>query len=132
MSASFSRRRFLQTTAAAALATPALADPPPQSVVRIALGLDNFAVRAMGWKASQLLDYAAGLKLDSLFISDLDVYESFDASYLKAIKAKADGLGLGLYVGSWSICPTSVRYKNNWGTPAEHISLGLRVATALG
>src|SRR3954470_10233478 len=100
---SLSRRRFLQTTLAAALAAPALADQPAQSVVKIALGMDNFSVRAMGWKAPQLLDHAASLQLDTLFISDLDAYDSFDASYLKAIKAKADSLGIALFVGSWSI-----------------------------
>lgn len=129
---SISRRCFLQTTAAASLAGSALAEPVAQSIVKIALGMDNFAVRAMGWKAAQLIDYAAGLKLDTLFISDLDAFESFDASYLKALRKKADQLGLALYVGSWSICPTSTRYKKDWGTPAEHITLGLRVAKELG
>ncbi|HEV7402894.1 MAG TPA: sugar phosphate isomerase/epimerase [Chthoniobacteraceae bacterium] len=129
---SISRRRFLQTTAAASLAAPAFAEPAAQSIVKIALGMDNFAVRAMGWKAPQLIEHAAALQLDTLFISDLDAYDSFDASYLKAIKAKADMLGLALYVGSWSICPTSTRFKKDWGTPAEHITLGLRVASELG
>ena len=71
------RRHFLKTLAAAAVATPfahrALAATP-----KIKLGMDNFAVRAMGWKAPQLLDYAASLKLDTLLISDLDAYDSLD------------------------------------------------------
>src|SRR3954470_1534080 len=129
---SLSRRRFLQTTAAAALAAPAFAEPAAQSIVKIALGMDNFAVRGFGWKAPQLLDYAAGLKLDTLFISDLDAYESLEEAALREVKAKADGLGITLDVGSWSICPTSVRFKKNWGTPDEHIALGLRVAKELG
>ena len=58
------RRGFLKSTVAAG-AGFALIDP--SSVARgnlkikkkIALGYDNFAVRAMGWKAQELIDYAA-------------------------------------------------------------------------
>lgn len=127
-----SRREFLKLTAAAALASAVPAIAAPAAELKIPLGMDNFAVRGMGWKASQLLDYAAGLKLDTLFISDLDAYESLEEAPLRDVKAKADGLGIKLYVGSWSICPSSVRFKKNWGTPDEHIALGLRVARTLG
>jgi len=99
---------------------------------RIKLGLDNFAVRAMGWKAPQLLDYAASLNLDTLFISDLDAYDSLDDAHLKEVKAKADQLKIELYAGSWSICPTSTRFKKNWGTAEEHLTTGIRVAKTLG
>src|SRR5215203_2532999 len=50
--ARFSRRHFLQTSLAAALAAPAsrlLAESPAPSVVKIALGMDNFSVRGLGW-----------------------------------------------------------------------------------
>ena len=40
--------------------------------------MDNFAVRAMGWKAPALIDHAASLKLDALLISDLYAFESLD------------------------------------------------------
>ena len=43
----------------------------------------------MGWKAPQLLDYAAKLKVDTVLFSDLDVYESHDEKYLKDIRRKA-------------------------------------------
>jgi sugar phosphate isomerase/epimerase len=127
-----SRRDFLKLTVAAALAAGAPAVAAPAGESKIPLGMDNFAVRGFGWKAAQLLDYAAGLKLDTLFISDLDSYDSLEEEALREVKAKADGLEIKLYVGSWSICPTSVRFKRNWGTPDEHIALGLRVAKTLG
>src|SRR5262245_47015412 len=44
--------------------------------MNVKLGLDNFAVRALGWKAPQLIDYAASLKTDSLFITDLGPFYS--------------------------------------------------------
>src|SRR5258706_6591960 len=111
------RRSFLKSVTAAAtgiglgLNTRALAaDEPAASTAarpRIRLGFDNFSVRAMGWKADALLDYAASLKLDSILISDLDAYESFEEPYLKKVGAKAESLGIKLHAGTWSICPTS-------------------------
>ncbi len=130
------RRTFLKTlagTAAAACASPLFAEPTaPKLKAPIKLGMDNFAVRAMGWKAAQLLDHAASLKLDTLFISDLDSYESLDDAALQKVKAKADELGIDLYAGGWSICPTSTRFKKDWGTAEELLSTGIRVAKALG
>jgi sugar phosphate isomerase/epimerase len=99
---------------------------------KIKLGLDNFSVRAMKWNASQLIDYAASLKTDSLFITDLDAYESFENSYLEDLRKKAADNGLQIQAGTWSICPTSKYFKNKWGTAEEHLSLGIRVAKALG
>jgi 3-oxoisoapionate decarboxylase len=128
------RRTFFKTTALAtgalALGRAALAEGPKK--LNVKLGLDNFSVRAMKWNASQLIDYAAKLKTDSLFLTDLDVYENFEDGYLRDLKKKADDLGLQIHVGSWSICPTSKVFKNKWGTAEEHVALGIRVAKALG
>jgi len=132
------RRTFLRTlaSASAGLALTGFAKeaekPAPTRKKKIKLGLDNFAVRAMNWKAAALLDYAASLGLDSILISDLDAFESFDEKYLKEIKAKAGELGLQIHAGTWSICPTSKAFKNKWGTAEEHLALGIRVARALG
>ena len=135
------RRSFLRTLTAAGAAT-ALAplraqDEGDKALItktppKIKVGLDNFAVRAMGWKAAQLLDFAASLKCDTILISDLDAYESLDDAYLRDVKKHADGLGIEIYAGSWSICPTSKAFKNKWGTADEHLALGIRVAKALG
>jgi sugar phosphate isomerase/epimerase len=129
------RRVFIKTVAVTG-AGLALAENPPQAQERkpagkTRLGFDNFSVRAMKWNASQLIDYAASLRLDSLFLTDLDVYESFDEGYLRDLKKKADDQGLVIYAGSWSICPTSKFFKNKWGTAEEHLALGIRVARAL-
>lgn len=128
-----SRRRFLGTLAATAtLATVPAALRAQATAKPIPLGFDNFAIRAFGWKAPALLDYAASLKLDTLFISDLEALGSLEAAPLAEVKRKADELGIALYVGSWSICPTSTRFKNTWGTAEEHLQTGIRVAQALG
>ena len=86
----------------------------------------------MGWKAGELIDYAATLKCDSLFITDLFAFESFTPRYLREVKRQADDKGIALYAGSWSLCPTSVTFKDDWGTAAEHLQLGVRVCKALG
>jgi len=99
---------------------------------RLRLGIDNFAVRAMGWKADELVDYAAKLKCDCLFITDLYAFKNFSAPYLKDVRQHADDKGIKLYVGSWSICPTSTRFKDEWGTADEHLALGIKVSKALG
>ena len=65
-----SRREFGKTVvlASAAAAIGINAAAQSSGARRIKLGLDNFSVRAMGWKAPQLIEYAASLKTDSLFI----------------------------------------------------------------
>lgn len=124
------RRRFLQSSTAA-LAAPALASAQaPAPKVRV--GMDHFAVRATGWKAPQFIEYAASLKLDTLFLSELLPFENFEDAYLKQLKDQADKAGLALYVGTSSVCPTSARFKDTFGTAEEHLSLCIRVAKALG
>jgi sugar phosphate isomerase/epimerase len=133
------RRSFLQTTGVAAgavalgqLQVAQVAQAQPASGRRVKLGLDNFSVRAMGWKAPQLIEYAAKLKTDSLFITDLDAFESLEEQHLKGLKSKAADQGLQIQVGTWSICPTSKTFKDKWGTAEEHLAKGLRAAQALG
>ena len=76
-----SRRTILQSASLAAasltLMPQSLANPfQPSRNTNIKLGFDNFSIRALGWKAPQLLDYASTLKVDVVLFSDLDVYES--------------------------------------------------------
>lgn len=128
------RRDFLKSMAAAT-ASMALAGLPQLHAAsgrKLKLGFDNFSVRAMGWKAPALLDYAAAMKLDSVLISDLDAYESLEDKHLKEVRAKAADLGVKVYAGTWSICPTSKAFRDKWGTAEEHLALGIRVAKALG
>jgi 3-oxoisoapionate decarboxylase len=131
---SVSRRQFLQTASVAGIGLSAglnaFGQTPPTRNVK--LGIDNFAVRAMGWKAAQLIEYAASLKTDSLFISDLDAFESLEEGPLTELRKKAADQGLQIHVGTWSICPTSRSFRPNRGSAEEHLALGIRVAKALG
>lgn len=129
------RRHFLRTAVTASAAIPffrATASGSTEAAKPIRLGFDNFALRAYGWKAPELIAYTANQGLDVLFISDLDAYESLEDPALRELKAKADAAGVALYAGGWSICPTSKSFKNKWGTAEEHLRTGIRVAAALG
>ena len=131
------RRSFLQTTSAAAgsmLSGFAGAEGVQAALkTKISLGYDNFAVRAMGWKAPQLIDYAVLLKCDTLFITDFGPLEKLDDNaYLGDLAKLAAGKGVKILLGSWSICPTANRFKKDWGSAAEHLRLGVRMAKALG
>ena len=126
--------KTLGAAGAVAALTPAgfAAETTSSAKAKLKLGMDNFAVRAMGWKAGALLDYAASLKLDSLFITDLDAFENHEPAYLREVKTKAEGLGVGIHLGSWSICPSAKWFKNKWGPAEEHLALGIRMAKDLG
>lgn len=134
-SAVWSRRGFLAAvaaTGAAQLATPArglgLAEKRG-----IKLGFDNFSIRTFEWKAPRLIEYAAALKVDVLFMSDLDCYESLEPDYLDKIRAQAERAGIELHVGTGSICPTSKSYdERKWGKAEDHARLLIRTAKQLG
>jgi sugar phosphate isomerase/epimerase len=99
----------------------------------IPLGYDNFAVRAMGWNARQLVDHADALNCDSLFITDFGPFnKQFDDASLSELRRYASDKGVAIVLGSWSICPGSGTFKKDWGTAEEHLALGIRMARALG
>ena len=98
----------------------------------IALGFDNFSIRAHKWKADRLIDFAKEQSLDSILLSDLDVYESHESNYLKQLKLKAADAGVKIHAGTGGICPTSKKWKDKWGTAQQHLELGIRVASQLG
>jgi sugar phosphate isomerase/epimerase len=127
-----SRRAILAAGIAGALvsASPALATPRRRG---IPLGFDNFAVRACGWNARQLVDHAQKLRCDSLFITDFGPFEGkLDDASLGEIRRYAADRGVAIVLGSWSICPTSVTFKKDHGTAEEHLAIGIRMAKALG
>jgi sugar phosphate isomerase/epimerase len=102
------------------------------SKLRIPLGFDNFSIRANKWNADQLIDFAIEQNLDAILLSDLDVYENHHGDYLKRLKLKAANAGLQIHAGTGSICSTSKRWNDKWGTAQQHLELGIRVANQLG
>jgi 3-oxoisoapionate decarboxylase len=126
-----SRRQFVKALVITGAALPMTEQVQPKRR-NLKLGFDNFAIRAFGWKAPQLLDYAAKQKVDTVLFSDLDVYENHSEAYLKDIKKKADDLGIEIQAGTGSICPSARSFSNKYGTAEEHLALLIRVAQTLG
>ena len=123
------RRGFLGMGLAAGCARALGAEP---AATKLMLGYDNFAVRGMGWKAPALIEHAVKLGVDALFVTDLDAFESLEENALLEIRKQAEAAGVKLFLGTWSICPTSKSFKDNRGSAGEHLALGIRSAKALG
>jgi len=122
------RRTFLQTLPAAA----AVAAADPVDDVPVRLGFDTYSVRAFQWKAPKLLEYAAGLKLDTIQFSDLNDYESHEPAYLAKIKDQAARLNITVDGGMGCICPASKSFSKNGPPARERVLDGLRVAKGVG
>lgn len=95
------------------------------------LGFDNYSIRALNWKAPQLLEYAASLGVDAVLFSDLDVYETFSDAYLLDVRRKAADLGIEIHVGTGGICKASEFWNGKWGSPEKLLRTTIRVARAL-
>ena len=129
------RREFLGSLAVAGSALATLGSGSVAGKMKkrnIELGFDNFSVRSAGWNASELLDYAGEHRFDSMLLSNLGVYENFEADYLAGLKEKADRLGVKIHAGTNSICPTSSAWNEQYGNAQEHLELCFKVAKALG
>ena len=90
----------------------------------IKLGFDSYSIRAFRWKAIELLDYAARLKLDTVQLSSLDDYESLDPAYLQKVKEHAARLGISIDAGIGCICPSSPSYNKKEGEPEQYVARG--------
>lgn len=127
-----SRRGFLSAATAAVAGLAGGADPAARRR-GIRLGFDNFAVRALKWNARRLVDHAESLRCDSVFITDFGPFEGrTDDASLADLRAYAADKGVGIELGSWSICPSSKTFRKDFGSPGEHLASGIRMAKALG
>src|SRR5262249_48339234 len=85
-----------------------------------------------GWKVPQLLDYAASQKLDTIQLSSMADYESYEPAYLRKVKDQAARLRLSLDAGMGCICPVSKSYQKNGPPVRDRLLQGLQVAAAIG
>ena len=119
------RRSFLGSAAALA-AAPALAQ------AKVPLGLDAYSVRALRWKAFELIDFAARLKLDSLQLAAPGDYESLEPAHLEQVRRRAEEAGLALEAAIGCITPTTKSWGKRTDRPEDYIAMGIRVAKAIG
>jgi hypothetical protein len=67
---------------AAAMSPLAFAQAPAGQ--RILLGYDTYSIRSLRWKAPQVLEHAAGLKLDMVMMAT-PCFEKTDDAYLQGV-----------------------------------------------
>ena len=128
------RREFIKLmgVAAAAGSVKSLAAQTTAAVPKLALGLDAHSVRGMGWKARQLIDYAAEQKLDAVLLNGLRPFESLEPAHLRSLRETADARGLRINVGVGSVAEGSTTFTKEHGSAETLLALGVRVATDLG
>jgi 3-oxoisoapionate decarboxylase len=99
------RRELLLGTAAAALAgnVSYAADNPSTHYQR--MGLNSYCLRALKWTDKQVLDYAASLKLDGVFLQDSLDPNRNKPEHWREIGAYARQLGLHLESGIGAVLP---------------------------
>ncbi len=127
---SLGRREFLAAALGGAAASASGQQRLPGDGIR--LGFDSYSVRAFRWKDIQLLDYAAGLKLDAIQFSSMDDYHSLDPAHLRKVKEHAERVGIAIDGGTGCICPISKSFSAKDGPATEVLIRGIKTARAVG
>ena len=102
------------------------------------LGLDTFSLAAQNWTPMQILDFGARMNLDVMqfseirFLGSQDWQVALDPANLRAIRARADELGIALEVGMCSIGPSSGSFDKSVGTAEEQLLRMVEAARILG
>ena len=96
------------------------------------LGIDSYSLRWQGWDAFQLVEYAAGLGLDNVHFSERAHLSSLDEGYLRALKHRADELGLQIELGMGSFNRFASSFRGELGSGAEQLGTMLRAAAVIG
>jgi sugar phosphate isomerase/epimerase len=118
------RREYLFGTAAALIASQAKAAPAYQK-----MGLNSYCLRAMKWTDKQVLDYAASLKLDGVFLQDsLDPARN-KPEHWREVGAYARNLGLHIETGIGGVLPAD---DSGIEASRKQLLLGLEQAKAFG
>jgi len=128
------RRQFISTVATVTAGVLAAGRLQGQSASssRVALGIDAHALRAMRWKAPQVIEYASGQKVDSVLFNNLASFESLDLADLRRLRETAEGHGLRIYLGVGGAAEGANGFSRAYGSAEELLAFGVRLATALG
>ena len=93
------------------------------------LGYNTYSVRAMRWNDVQLLEYAASLKLDAVFLQDSIDPGNNDPAHWQLLKETAARLGLALSGGDAGTLPQT---PDGMEATLERLHEGIRHAVAVG
>ena len=93
------------------------------------LGYNTYSVRAMRWHDVRLLEYAAELKLDAVFLQDSLDPANNDPAHWKELKETAARLGLELHGGDAGALP---RTPDGMDATIKRLREGIRHAVGIG
>ncbi len=93
------------------------------------LGYNTYSVRAMRWHDIPLLEYAASMKLDAVYLQDSVDPANDDPAHWKELKEAAARLGLELHGGDAGALP---RTPNGMDATMKHLHDGIRHAVGVG
>ena len=86
------------------------------------LGINTYCLRALRWPDVRLLDFAASLKLDAIFLQDSLDPKAQDPAHWTQVKEHAARLGLKLETGGGGILPkTAADFPQSVATLAKNI-----------
>jgi sugar phosphate isomerase/epimerase len=74
---------------------------------RFPLGINTYSIRALRWNDLPLIEYAASLKLDAIFLQDSIDPGTNDPAHWKEVKDAAKRYGLWLGTGGGAVLPRS-------------------------
>ena len=100
----------------------AMAPHPP-------LGYNTYSIRAMRWNDVQLLEYAAGLTLDAVYLQDSVDPARDDPAHWKLLKETAARLGLEVHGGDAGALP---RTPDGMDATLKRLREGIRHAAGMG
>jgi 3-oxoisoapionate decarboxylase len=95
------------------------------------LGVDTNSLGYQGFDVFQSLDYAAGAGLDTVQLHRTKL-ASFEEEHLRAVRARADELGLSIELASGCVDRYGTVFKPERGTPDEQLRGAIGAARVLG
>src|SRR5947207_11532469 len=120
------RRNFCAVAGTAPIAAQA-ANP-----AQVKLGIDLFSLRSQNWTPFQYLDYCAERKAKVVHFSEIRFIGSLDPANLRAVRERAEKLGIEVEIGMRSICPTAKMFDPKDGTAEEQIGRMITAANIVG
>jgi sugar phosphate isomerase/epimerase len=98
---------------------------------RFPLGYNTYSIRALRWNDLQLIEYAASLKLDAIFLQDSIDPGINDPAHWKDVKDAAKRQGLWLGTGGSAVLPRSDE-SAEFDRSVKLLRDGLRRAVGMG
>src|SRR5436305_3267847 len=96
---------------------------------RFPLGFNTYSIRALRWHDLQLLEYAARLKVDAVYLQDSVDPANDDPAHWKALKETVARLGLELHGGDAGALP---RTPGGMEATMKRLREGIRHAVGIG